>query len=376
MKILLVKTSSLGDIVQAYPVLQYCRQYDPKAKIDWVVEEPYKDLVQTHPDIDDTLIVKTKQWRRNWLKKETWKEVREFREQLQKNRYDLVLDLQGNTKSGLITGLALSPLKIGFGYQSVAEWPNLLFTHRRFNPPPGKNKREDYLSLIQHVKTLFNFTIAPVTLKISQREQERIEQILASHRLQRGPKIMICPGSNWPNKQLPLSSLKPFLYYLHQELKGSFVFVWGTLHEKTMVEDLAHVFPEQSLVMDRLPLPTLQNLMSHMGLVLAMDSMALHLAGSAGVPTFGVFGPSRGDKYKPMGSSHEVFQGTCPYGKRFDTRCQWMRSCSTGSCINQIASEDLFLKFNKWWLDLQQVKSQSLHTPVESLVKFPLKFFV
>jgi heptosyltransferase-1 len=79
MKILLIKTSSLGDIIHAFPTLSFLRQKFPDAKIDWVVEKPFAELVKAHPFVNDVLTVDTKGWRKNLISKETWKTVQEAR---------------------------------------------------------------------------------------------------------------------------------------------------------------------------------------------------------------------------------------------------------------------------------------------------------
>ena len=97
-KFLIVKTSSLGDIVHTYPVVSYLREKFPDAQIDWIVEKPFSKLVSAHPHIHRTIEVQTKKWRRSLFSKETLQEFRAFKHKL--STYDLILDLQGNMKSG------------------------------------------------------------------------------------------------------------------------------------------------------------------------------------------------------------------------------------------------------------------------------------
>lgn len=347
MKILIVKTSSLGDIIHAFPVVQYLRTQYPQAKIDWVVEKPFVELVQAHPDVDHVFSVSTKKWRKGLFKRDCWKEMRSFFRELRSTRYDILFDLQGNSKSGLITACAKCSLKVGFGRNSVPEWPNLLTTHRRFNPPKGQNIREDYLFLAQSVCENFKNDDEGVKLKINAEEQARIDTILALPHLQGGPKMMVCVGSNWTNKQLPKESLKPFLDRIHRELGGRFLFIWGTPEEKSVVEELRTGLASCSIIVDKLKLPTLQNLMSHLDLVIAMDSLPLHLAGTTSTPTYSVFGASLAKKYKPIGPRHEAFQGSCPYGQVFEKRCTILRTCKTGSCIKNVNEEVLYNDFKR-----------------------------
>ena len=331
MKILIVKTSSLGDILHAFPVVERLHQKYPEAEIDWVVEQTMAELVKAHPYVHEILIIQTKMWKKNLWKKEGWSSFFSFRRLLRKEKYDMVIDLQGNIKSGLITWMAKSPIKVGFGYSTVPEWPNALFTNRRYNPPIGKNIRDDYLFMIEEME---EGNSAGITLNVSPQEKRLIDQILSAPELQGGEKIMICPGSNWTNKQLSKESLLALLKKIYRGHNCSFLFVWGSEAEKRIVEELALAFPHHCLITKKMSLPALQNLMGRVELVIAMDSLPLHLAGTTATPVYGIFGASSAHKYLPKGS--QSFQGKCPYNKTFEKRCPILRTCPTGSCIKDL----------------------------------------
>jgi heptosyltransferase-1 len=342
-KILLVKTSSLGDLIHIYPVVQYLRSKFPKATIDWVVEEPFKDLVKAHPFIDRTITVATKAWRKAPFTKATRQAIKAMLRQLREVEYDLVIDLQGNFKSGLITGLARSPLKIGFGWQSVAEKPNLVFTNKRYNPEEVKgsvlNIRQDYLSIVaQHFndKSISPAVFEGINLSISREDEERLEQLLREPCLQNKIKVMVCPGSIWPNKQLTHDDLLSYLQLVREKNNCAFLFIFGSKEERQLAESLQQYFSECSLIVEKMSLSMLQNLMGRCDLVIAMDSLPLHLAGTTKTATFSFFGPSRADKYRPLGEQHKVFQGSFPYGRTFVKRCPILRTCPTGACLHNI----------------------------------------
>jgi len=82
-----------------------------------------------------------------------------------------------------------------------------------------------------------------------------------------------------------------------------------------------------------------------MQLVIAMDSLPLHLAGTTNTKTFSFFGPSSSAKFMPMGEQHHAFQGSCPYGKVIQRRCPIIRTCKTGACLRGISSDTLFDAF-------------------------------
>ena len=102
MKILLVKTSSLGDVVHNLPVASDIRTRFADARIDWVVEEGFADIPRLHPAVRRVIPVAVRRWRRNLLSAATWQELRTYRETVRAERYDLVLDTQGLIKSALL----------------------------------------------------------------------------------------------------------------------------------------------------------------------------------------------------------------------------------------------------------------------------------
>lgn len=349
MKILIIKTSSLGDIIHVFPVISYLKSIFPASDIDWVVEVPFEDLVRSHPGINRVITVHTKKWRRAPLKKESLQEIKHAYKQIGETVYDVVFDLQGNIKSGILTACSKAKKKVGFGYQTVPEWPNLLFTNQRYNPPRRQNIRADYLFLAQSVFGTHESKKDNVQLLTDALQQNKIQTLLASPFLQGGMRVVVCPGSNWSNKQIAIPTLRSFLKRLETEHGSRFIFIWGTEEEKEVATRLSYDFLKTSVVCDRLPLAALQNLMNQADLVIAMDSLPLHLAGTTSTPTYSVFGASSANKYQPIGELHHAFQGVCPYSQTFEKRCSLLRTCKTGACIKEIEEHVLYQHFSAWW---------------------------
>lgn len=341
MKVLIVKTSSLGDIVHAFSALGLLKKIVSHAEIDWVVEEPSKGLLMTHPDVRRVITINTKTWRKSLLSSDTRKAFSAFKHELQQENYDLVIDLQGNSKSGLITWLAKSPVKIGFGRRSVPEWPNLLATNHRYEPIAGQDIRSDYQQLIRaHFGYQEPYEYPGVQLALNEVEQAQLVEIAANFQ-QSLPKVLVCPGSNWKNKQLTDETLEELLIRLQQHSPSQILFVWGSPEEKALAHALSQKIPS-SQVLEKMSLPLLQNVMEAVDLVIAMDSLALHLAATTSTATFSIFGPSLAAKYKPPGKQHIAYQGSCPYNKQFDKRCPILRTCSTGACMRALDTDKLF----------------------------------
>lgn len=348
MKCLIVKTSSLGDIIQTFPVLEYLKKKFPNAQIDWVVEESCADLLKTHPLVNKTICINTRLWRKSFFDSENLKKIRLVKNEIRKEKYDYVFDLQSNMKSSLITLSARSNIKVGFGFRTAHEWPSAFFTNRRYNPPKNVNIRDDYLHIVQSCfQETSPLESSGIQLKISSEQKHLITNMLLKPELQQAKKVMVCPGSAWKNKQLTEDALTSFLRSVQKQLSCGFIFVWGSQEECSLAQRLHQQFPEYSHVAARLPLPVLQNLMARLDLVITMDSLPLHLAGTAGTSTFSIFGASLASKYKPVGAKHQTLQGLCPYGRTFVKRCPILRTCETGACIRGLSGDDVFKAFLK-----------------------------
>jgi len=303
MKYLIVKTSSLGDILQSFPVASFLRNKSPYGEISWVVEEKFASLVRAHPEVDHVITTK----RRFKIP---------FSPGLRKKSYDVLFDLQGNCKSGFLTLCADAKAKVGFAWKDLAEMPSGLATNVKFPIEKGKNIREDYLSLVQNYFGDFSpFVAKPFLFPLTEKERGEIASL---------PKgTLICPGAAWPSKRLPFESWGPIL----EKIEGPIQFVWGSEGERAFVEKLG----KYGTVLPKLTLAQLQNLMARSVRVITMDSLPLHLCATTGTPAFAYFGPSSMKKYLPQGC--DGVQGSCPFNVTFERRCPKLRSCSA-PCMN------------------------------------------
>ena len=128
MRILIVKLSSLGDVVHAMPVVHDIGVALPQAAIDWVVEPGFAPLLQRMEGLDDVLECPLRRWMRSWWTGATRTQFRAFRTRLRWHRYDAILDLQGLTKSALVARLArgvrygLANRTEGASHERPARW--------------------------------------------------------------------------------------------------------------------------------------------------------------------------------------------------------------------------------------------------------------
>ena len=311
MKFLIVKLSSLGDILQAFPVIEYLKEKYPSCTIDWIVEEKGKDLVERHPLINQVFCADRKS-----LFKSLWQIKKGLKP------YDQVIDLQGNCKSALFTWAAKSKIKIGFGKEMVAEWPNLLVTNVKIYPPFFRNRRDDYLEFVR----IDNEPFIPkgILLHLTDEEKEAIQPYL-------GFDYLVAHGSMWESKKLS----KEMWLQLLSKLEGSILLAWGSAKEKEEAMWLKNQIPG-AIILPKFSLPSLQHVMGSSKTILSVDSLALHLAATTNARTISFFGPSSAKKYAPIGTQHTSIQGECPYNVTFDRRCPKLRTCPNAPCTKSI----------------------------------------
>ncbi|MDR0673233.1 MAG: lipopolysaccharide heptosyltransferase I [Zoogloeaceae bacterium] len=123
-EILLVKTSSMGDVIHNLPVVSDLAARLPQARIDWVVEEDFADIPRLHPAVRRTLPVALRRWKCQPFSAKTWREIRMARQAIQTTDYDIVLDTQGLLKSALIVRMArraVTGRRLGYGFRAIRE---------------------------------------------------------------------------------------------------------------------------------------------------------------------------------------------------------------------------------------------------------------
>lgn len=349
--ILIVKTSAIGDIIQTLPCLQYLKACFPKSSIDWVVERSSADLLEACGLVDRVLIMDSKKWRKSWISHK--KEIKDFAKILRERPYNLLFDLQGNTKSAFVTKLAKAKKKVGYVWDQVPEKPNFFVTNKHYEIPSFGNMSQRYLRLVQnYFDDMQEFQPSRLLLNLSPDDKRRLHHLLElgfQH-----PRIMICFGSKWKNKRLPKNTLKDLLLLIEEKLHPHLFFIYSNQEEQRFAEELQALFKNSSHAVGEMSLSLWQRFMEEVDLVIAMDSAALHLCATTKTPSFSFFGPTSSATYRPVGANHGSLQGSCPYAETFDKRCSYLRSCETGACIRDIPLDQLFQSLYSFWMSVSK----------------------
>jgi heptosyltransferase-1 len=338
MRILIVKTSSFGDVLQSLNVLKYLKYLYPNSKIDWVVQKKCFDKILESNELIDKVITF-----QNVFK------IKDYYKNLREKKYDVVFDLQGNCKSAIFTFLARSKNKVGFSLSGVSEWPNILATNVRYDIKKDQNIRGQYLELIfkyfekeDKDKNLENF------LKIS--------KFSKNQNISKSLNILIAPFSRWPNKEIKISTLLEFLKRIDKNFKNNkifYYFLWGNEEERKKALLLKENFQENGKILEKMDFLDLKNfIIKNVNLVISVDSCILHLCESIdNISTFSIFGPSSSFVYKPLGENHFSFQNkiNCLYKEKFIKRCKKLRCCQDAKCMKDIDVDKLFEQFKTFY---------------------------
>ena len=272
--ILLVKTSSLGDVVHNFPVVSDIAAALPGARIDWVVEEGFAGLPPLHPALNRVIPIAVRRWRQAWWKAETRREIRTFLEALRAVRYDAVVDTQGLLKSAIVARAAHG-VRYGLDWSSSRE-PLGAFYDRTFRVPRGapaveRNRTLAQLALSYKPRNGVDYGIAAETHSRIVRERYAV----LVHATSADAKLW--PESRWValGNRLRAAGVRSLL-------------PWGSDVERRRSERLGRSI-DGAMIMPRLPLADVTSVLAAAHCVVGVDTGLTHLAGALGTVTVGVY---------------------------------------------------------------------------------------
>ena len=283
MKIAIVKLSALGDIVHAMVVLQFIKNYNQQIKVDWIVEEGYRELLEYNPDINKVHVVNIKNAKKkksiNLLLKEFFK-VRQF------GSYDMVIDMQGLIKSAIIASLIKSPKTLGFDKSSVRESVASLFYNKPFKYKYSDNIIERNLALIEFSLGI-NYNKESLKNKLPFLYSNKVYLVNNLSNIKKN--ILIVPGASFKSKQYSAIKFKA----LTKELDANFLIIWGNQKEKSD----AYKIKDSGLnvsICEKLSISSLVSLIDQVDLVIGADTGPTHIAWALNKPSITLFGPTSG----------------------------------------------------------------------------------
>ena len=279
MRVLLIKTSSLGDVVHTLAALTDAARAIPGIQFDWVVEEGFAEIPAWHPAVAQVIPVAIRRWRKHlWqtLKSGEWSR---FKARLGETRYDLVIDAQGLLKSAWLTRYVKAPVA-GLDRDSVREPIASRFYGRRYRVP-----REQHA--LERTRQLFAQALG-YALPTGIGDYGLNRARLAAGSAQ--PYLLFLHGTTWPSKHWPEAYWRELAERMGEQ-GWAVRLPWGNAEEQARAERIVAGL-EHAAVLPKLNLAGVAKVIAGASACVAVDTGLGHLAAALDVPSISLYGPT------------------------------------------------------------------------------------
>ncbi|MCE5327746.1 MAG: glycosyltransferase family 9 protein [Planctomycetaceae bacterium] len=287
-RVLILKPSSLGDVVTAVPVLRALRRQFPDAHITWMLSTTCAPVLAHDSDLSEVMLFDRKRLGHCWRSPAAAADLARFLLALRRGRYDWVLDLQGLLRSGIFSWMTRSPLRAGFADAREAAW--MLYTHRVRTCVPHTVDRN--LALAAAVG--LDARGQDMTLQVAPAARDDAAAMLAGHGLKPKQFIVAVPPTRWVTKQYPVRHWRTVVAALAKRLP---VVLLGSYTERALCQAVAA--DQGSGVIDlsgRTDAAHLVAMIASGAAVVCCDSAAKFIAPAVGVDVVTLIGPTRPER--------------------------------------------------------------------------------
>jgi lipopolysaccharide heptosyltransferase II len=316
-RILLIKPSSLGDIVHALPTVASLRSIFPAAHLAWLVKREWAGLVERAEGVDavwpvDPGIV-------GWLSRVPG---------LRAEGFDLVVDLQGLLRSGVMAWLSGSPARIGFS--SGREGSPLFYSQRVAVPTPDMHAVDRYLLVAVALGAAAGLTPA-FRFRPLPGDEQQLGALLRDHGLSPDiPWIAMNVSARWPTKRWPLEYFAQAADRLQHDGAGRVV-LFGGPGDRIQVDAVKRAMRTEPVdLTGETPVGLLPALLKSAAVLVSNDSGPMHVAAAVGTPVVALFGPTNPVRTGPYGAGQVVLTHDVP-----------CRPCYSRRCVNSVERECL-----------------------------------
>lgn len=338
-RILLIKPSSLGDVIHALPVLHGLRRRYPEAKIDWLVASSYAPLIQGHEDVDELILFDRDRFGRIGISPRATKALMDFITGLRRRRYELVIDLQGLFRTGFFSWACGAPVRIGFSDAREGAW---MFYNEKL---PSRENNTHAVDRNYQVASLLGFDNHPVTftLPLSDEIRQQTRTILKeSGYVGSGALVVVAPGARWETKLWPASRFAETIDALSAANSSIRCVLAGASSEHSLCSQIAKACQSNPInLAGRTHLKQLAALIEAADVVLCHDSAAMHIAVALDRPLVCLTGPTNPYRTGPYGRMDDVIRvdldcSPCYYRKL--SQCPHQHRCMKELSCDMVVS--------------------------------------
>ena len=340
-KILIIKPSAFGDILHALALLDRIKTAYPDVSVSWVVNLAYADMLNQNKLIDELFVFDRKKWgkKRNILK--TLKESNKFIGEIRKKKFDLVIDLQGLLRSGLITFFSGSPLKIGLSDSREGSrycYNRIVKVHDKkrhavdrylkvfdlFDNPDGKDYKISF----------------PVYW--SDKTDKFVEKFFDDNKITSSDTVIaLNPNSRWESKCWDSRKFVELADQITEQLGAKIVFIGGPSEREGVQRIIDMTKHKPFNLAGQTGLLELASLLKRVDCLVTNDSGPMHLAVAVHTPVIAIFGPTDPVKTGPYGEGHKVIQ------KNIECSVCFKRVCESKKCMALITVDEVLENLQK-----------------------------
>jgi len=334
-RILLIKPSSLGDVIHALPVLHGLRVRFPDAHIAWLISTACAPIIRHHPELSEVIEFDRRRYGRITRSLRISREFAGFVADLRTRRFDLAIDLQGLFRSGVLTFASGAPVRVGF--RGAREFAWLFYTHEI----PVSDVDAHAVEKNFGVAGLLGFADVPLRfdLAVTEAERHQAADVLRGAGIDLGhPFAAVLPGARWDTKRWLPERYASALSRL-ATASGLRSVLLGAPNEADLCAAVAsQVSAENNLkpvsLAGRTGVRELVAILERAAVVVCQDSAPAHLAAALGRPTVCILGPTNSRRTGPYGAGARLIQADVPCSPCY---LRSLNQCRFGhECMHQV----------------------------------------
>ncbi|OUD15500.1 lipopolysaccharide heptosyltransferase I [Thioflexithrix psekupsensis] len=327
--ILLIKLSSLGDVIHTLPALSDARRIWPELQIDWVVEEAFVPVAGWHPAVRTVIPIALRRWRHHW--RDLWREFPPFRAQLRAQTYDQVIDAQGLLKSAIVAAQARGT-RYGFDRHSSRESLSHWFYQQHIAVPKQAHAVERTRQLFARILGYACPTTPPDYGIAGHFEKQH-----AAH-----PTLIFLHGTTWSSKHWPIAHWQS-LAQLAVDAGYHVQVAWGSALEQARASAIMAVHPHVSLI-PRTDLAGMAQVMLQAKAVVGVDTGLSHLAAALSVPSVTVYSATAPERTGTYGTKQVHLQAAFPCSPCLRRHCYYQGKYYTSPvCARDLSVERVWM---------------------------------
>jgi lipopolysaccharide heptosyltransferase I len=304
LKILILKPSSLGDVIHALPVLRLLKRHLPKSEIYWWLDAALVPLLEKDPDLSGIIPFQ----RQRWAALRRWPEIARSVAVMRRHRFDWAIDLQGLARSSMFAWLANAGLTVGLDNlrEGSREGAVALYDITPPRAPANLHAVDRYLAVLPllGVPVRRDFDWLPRRPEIAAQVERKWGNLSTAR------WIALLPGGRWDNKRWPVQYWLELIKLMRQTPELKFV-ILGSKDEQSLGESIIAADPARCLnLAGQTSLAEMIEWVRLSKLIVTNDTGPMHVAAAMGRPVIALFGPTHPASTGPYGQLGNVLQTT------------------------------------------------------------------